>query len=616
MNKSWVIDQNSEKSVMRERLYLSKMHSKFIVNMICSFQDETYLYLCLELKTGGDLRFHLMNYYKAFNETQVKFLLACLLMGIDHIHSKNIIHRDLKPENILLDGKGYAFITDFNISCQSEEINSLINISGTPAYMAPESIFLNNQGFAIDFYSLGIICYECLMGERPYDGENRKDLKTLLKGYKVFVHDNDDISEFCQHLINGLLEKNPAKRMGSIGGASEIKVNVFFDNFNWEYLKSRKYVSPLKEVVKYSKFKDAVEPELFDKEYVNKPDEIDEETNKRLLEIVAHKNYQNYFRQYTFFSKKMIEKRIENYRIKVEGPKNYSCQSMDDIHKPQSDSDSSKKESKKISNKDTKKKSKNESKFSKTSKKNEIRSLPSLNLSNRRKIEQVQNYAHNYIDRYTPFSQRLKYNIRSNDDISLKNYYQYKLNKYQRLLGELNNNINYPPLNNGNDMYNQVCKDIQKKLYLEIFGDQNLNLNEEPPKIKKPGKPNQYQINNYYPPKYMVNPYNDRAREGFFLPDIKDHHHSQYEKSSSSSYLTNSLSSSELTSKQKKTESKESQSKKSGSKNSESKQTESKKSGSKNTESKKSESKESESQKSESKKSKKSGSSAYIEDSN
>lgn len=248
----------------------------------------------------------------------------------------------------------------------------------------------------------------------------------------------------------------------------------------------------------------------------------------------------------------------------------------------------------------------------------EIRSLPSLNLSNRRKIEQVQNYAHNYIDRYAPFSQRLKYNIRSNDDISLKNYYQYKLNKYQRLLGELNNNINYPPLNNGNDMYNQVCKDIQKKLYLEIFGDQNLNsnLNEEPPKIKKPGKPNQYQINNYYPPKYMVNPYNDRAREGFFLPDIKDHHHSQYEKSSSSSYLTNSLSSSELTSKQKKTDSKESQSKKSGSKKSESKQSESKKSGSKKTESKKSESKESESQKSESKKSKKSGSSAYIEDSN
>ncbi len=99
MNKAKVIDLKAENSVMKERLYLSKMRNNFIVNMICSFQDTDSLYLVLELKSGGDLRYHLMN-SQAFTESQVKFLLTNLIMGIEYIHSQDIIHRDIKPENI------------------------------------------------------------------------------------------------------------------------------------------------------------------------------------------------------------------------------------------------------------------------------------------------------------------------------------------------------------------------------------------------------------------------------------------------------------------------------------------------------------------------------------
>ena len=149
MNKAKIIDQNSERSVMQERLFLSYLKNQFIVNMICSFQDSNNLYLGLELMKGGDLRFHLINNTQTFSESQLKFLLSNLILGIEYIHSQNIIHRDLKPENILFDNKGYAYISDFNISCKREDINTNNDISGTPVYMAPEAINLKEQDFTL-----------------------------------------------------------------------------------------------------------------------------------------------------------------------------------------------------------------------------------------------------------------------------------------------------------------------------------------------------------------------------------------------------------------------------------------------------------------------------------
>ena len=159
MNKAKVIDLKAENSVMKERLYLSKMRNNFIVNMICSFQDLNNLYLGLDLIKGGDLRYHLNNHTETFTEGQVKFLASNLVLGLEYIHQNKIVHRDIKPENILFDNRGYAYITDFNISCRNEEINNLYDISGTPVYMAPESISQKFQNFTVDFYSLGIILY-------------------------------------------------------------------------------------------------------------------------------------------------------------------------------------------------------------------------------------------------------------------------------------------------------------------------------------------------------------------------------------------------------------------------------------------------------------------------
>ena len=240
MSKTKVIDQNRENAVMKERLFLSNLRNQFIVNMLCSFQDLNNLYLGLELMKGGDLRYHLINNTQIFTESQLKFLLANLIMGLEYIHSQNIIHRDLKPENILFDNKGYVYITDFNISCKSEEINKNNDICGTPVYMAPETIFLKEQDFRIDYYSLGIICYEFIIGNRPYEGNSRNEVKRVLSEYNIEIKKDDNISDLCQNLINGLLKKNPDDRLGSQSGASEIKENLFFKGFDWENLKRKK----------------------------------------------------------------------------------------------------------------------------------------------------------------------------------------------------------------------------------------------------------------------------------------------------------------------------------------------------------------------------------------
>ena len=483
MNKAKVIDQKAENAVMKERLYLSNMRSPFIVNMICSFQDLNNLYLGLELLKAGDLRYHLINHTQTFTESQVKFLVANLILGLEYIHSKNIIHRDIKPENILFDNKGYAYITDFNISCKKDEINNLYDVSGTPVYMAPESISMKFQDFSIDFYSLGIICYECIVGRRPYEGSNRHDVKKYLMNNDVVIEKDDRISEQCQAFINGLLQKNPSERLGSHSDALELKENLFFKGFNWDVLKRKKYLSPISEIISFARGQNSLSEELFDAEYCNKIDEIDDRTRIRYSQIMSHQNYPIYFRQYTFLSKDAVRDIALKSKLPAVPPKkslNYS-RSSENINLPR------------IKPKYSHQYDTNKSNGGKNSK-----------------------FRSNYKSK-----REFRYPSEAN---SLKDYYEYKLNKYKQLLKKYESGYkspspynNYPPyLNmnygfmpnpmdmnpyqnrrnmNGNDIYNDVCLGLQKKIYKDVFGGVEEDYDDR--KRKYNGIPNQYQINNY-----------------------------------------------------------------------------------------------------------------------
>lgn len=162
MKKVKVIDKKSEISILYERELLCRLNNPFIVNMHLCFQDHENLYLLMDLLSGGDLRYHLCK-HKKFSEKQTQFFIACIILGLEYIHSNKIIHRDIKPENLVLDKNGYVRITDFGIAKLYNKENKN-ETSGTPGYMSPEVIKCGNHSYVADFFALGVIGYEFMNG--------------------------------------------------------------------------------------------------------------------------------------------------------------------------------------------------------------------------------------------------------------------------------------------------------------------------------------------------------------------------------------------------------------------------------------------------------------------
>ena len=100
----------------------------------------------------------------------------CIVIGLEYMHNNGVIHRDIKPENLLLDSNGYVRITDLGISRVWTPDNAH-DTSGTPGYMAPEVMCRQNHNIAVDYFALGVIMYEFMLGRRPYVGKTRKDIR-------------------------------------------------------------------------------------------------------------------------------------------------------------------------------------------------------------------------------------------------------------------------------------------------------------------------------------------------------------------------------------------------------------------------------------------------------
>lgn len=244
MEKVRIISRHSVASIINERFLLSNLRHSFIVNMHCAYQDLHKLYLILDYKEGGDLRYHLSK-YKSFNEYQTKFLIACLLVGVEYLHSKNVIHRDLKPENLVLDGRGYLHITDFGVARLWHEDNQN-ETSGTPGYMAPEVLFRKNHNKTADYFAIGVITYELMIGARPYTGSNRREIRDSVLEKQIKIKEPDlpvgwstDVIDF----INKLLQRKPENRLGN-NGIHEIKGHSWLKDVKWNQILSKEVISP------------------------------------------------------------------------------------------------------------------------------------------------------------------------------------------------------------------------------------------------------------------------------------------------------------------------------------------------------------------------------------
>lgn len=244
MRKDRVIVKKSVGSVMNERKLLTVLKHPFIVNMHFAFQDRENLYLGMDLLTGGDLRYHI-SLAKRFSEEQARFFIAAILVALEYIHANNIIHRDLKPENMVMDANGYIRITDFGIARAVRSDNSA-DTSGTPGYMSPEVICRSNHTLVSDFFAVGVMVHELMIGRRPYLGKTRKEVRDAILARQVVIHSNEvpegwslQSADFC----NRLLQRKPSSRLGS-EGMQEVKGHDWFRGFDWGRLEAKTLPSP------------------------------------------------------------------------------------------------------------------------------------------------------------------------------------------------------------------------------------------------------------------------------------------------------------------------------------------------------------------------------------
>ena len=303
MNKSKIIDKKSDKSVKSERDLLSKLNHPFIINMHFSFQDSDNLYLVMDLLTGGDLRYHICK-TRYFTEEQSKFFISCILLGLEYCHYYHIIHRDIKPENLILDSKGYVHITDFGIA-KIQVTNNNKETSGTPGYMSPEVLCGQNHTTVVDYFALGVMGYEFMMGIRPYLGTNRKEIKEKVMAKQAVIHRKDIKKGWgveAADFINRMLQRKPGKRLGA-HGITEVKNHIWFKNYNWNDLYNKKLIAP---------FIPSNE-DNFDYKYCNNVEKQGLKTKERYAEIVISDNYKTIFNSYLYFNRNDLKnKKDEN----------------------------------------------------------------------------------------------------------------------------------------------------------------------------------------------------------------------------------------------------------------------------------------------------------------
>ncbi|TPX58896.1 hypothetical protein PhCBS80983_g02869 [Powellomyces hirtus] len=258
INKAQCIAEKAVHHVVQERNLLEEIRHPFICNLRYSFQDQDNLYMALDLMTGGDLRFHLN---KPLKEPACRVILAEIASALEYLHAHTIVHRDIKPDNILLDADGHAYLTDFNIAVKFREERPLKSVAGTEPYMAPELLLGNGYFASVDWWSLGVMAYEIMLGERPFRGKHKRDLikkadwkfpksasdappgsptastvSTIAKS-KSQRERHPRITDAAKGLISGLMTVDVTKRLGcGPEGKTALRTHPFLDCINWEKL--------------------------------------------------------------------------------------------------------------------------------------------------------------------------------------------------------------------------------------------------------------------------------------------------------------------------------------------------------------------------------------------
>lgn len=276
MRKSEMIKKNQVQHIHAEKNVLALADNPWIVKLYYSFQDDTFLYLVMEYLAGGDLMTILMR-NEQLDEAQTQFYIAETALAIKSVHLLNYVHRDLKPDNILLGSDGHVKLSDFGLckgfdtspspyleqykdeckkqyTAKEKQHNHdqtqtnwktrgrklAYSTVGTPDYIAPEIFGSMGYGQECDWWSLGVIMYECLVGYPPFYADDPMSTCRKIVAWKrtLVFPDEVEISIIARDLIEKLITdvKGGPGRSHRLS-FDEMKKHPFFKGIDWKNIR-------------------------------------------------------------------------------------------------------------------------------------------------------------------------------------------------------------------------------------------------------------------------------------------------------------------------------------------------------------------------------------------
>uniref|UniRef100_A0A8B9N9S4 Uncharacterized protein n=1 Tax=Accipiter nisus TaxID=211598 RepID=A0A8B9N9S4_9AVES len=268
----------------------------FLVNMFACFQTPHHACFVMEYTPGGDLMMRI--HEDVFPEHMAQFYTACVVLGLQFLHEKKIVYRDLKLDNLLLDAEGFVKIADFGLCKEGIGFGDRTNtFCGTPEFLAPEVLTDISYTRAVDWWGLGVLIYEMLVGESPFPGDDEEEV------FDSIVNDEVRYPRFLSSealsIIRKLLRKCPERRLGAgEKDAEEIKIQAFFKEIDWDALFARTLKPPFVPTLR-----DPTDISNFDEEFTSQkpiltpPEEVGLLTRKE----------QTVFKDFDFVSRHLLD---------------------------------------------------------------------------------------------------------------------------------------------------------------------------------------------------------------------------------------------------------------------------------------------------------------------
>ncbi|XP_031234135.1 microtubule-associated serine/threonine-protein kinase 2 isoform X7 [Mastomys coucha] len=255
INKQNLILRNQIQQAFVERDILTFAENPFVVSMFCSFETKRHLCMVMEYVEGGDCATLLKN-IGALPVDMVRLYFAETVLALEYLHNYGIVHRDLKPDNLLITSMGHIKLTDFGLSKIGlmslttnlyeghieKDAREFLDkqVCGTPEYIAPEVILRQGYGKPVDWWAMGIILYEFLVGCVPFFGDTPEELfGQVISDEIVWPEGDDALPPDAQDLTSKLLHQNPLERLGT-SSAYEVKQHPFFMGLDWTGLLRQK----------------------------------------------------------------------------------------------------------------------------------------------------------------------------------------------------------------------------------------------------------------------------------------------------------------------------------------------------------------------------------------